>query len=114
MKESGISPTKAELDEAIEQIIAINEARPGRRRKEGQDGRRQTESRRDAQNCYGDIRENTEEKVLTDAAATAAAANHSNDEDYRNTSSEINKLGFFLIPCGASGLGLLCCYVNLN
>ena len=81
MKEGSISPTKTELDEAIEQIIAINEARPGRRRKEGQDGRRQAESRRDAQNCYGDIRENTEEKVLTDEAA-AAAANHSNDEDH--------------------------------
>ena len=31
--------------------------------KRGQDGRTQAESRRVAQNCYGDIRENTEEKV---------------------------------------------------
>ena len=67
LKESGTNPTKTEVDVAIEQIIAMEvcrwAARPGRRRKTGQDGGRQTESRRNAQDCYGDNGENTEEKV---------------------------------------------------
>ena len=62
LKESGTTPTKTELDaEATEQIIAMEESVD--KQHEGKDGGRQAESRRDAPDCYVDIRENTEEKV---------------------------------------------------
>ena len=61
----------------------------------------------------GTAKANAWHAILTNAPA-AAAANHNINEDYWNTSSEINKLSFFKILCGASGLGLLYCYINLN
>ena len=61
----------------------------------------------------GTAKANAWHAILTNAPA-AAAANHNINEDYWNTSSEINKLSLFKILCGASGLGLLYCYINLN
>ena len=63
MKESGISPTKTELDEAIEQIIAMEESADEQRKGDKMEGDRlkAEEMRRTAMET--DIRENTEEKV---------------------------------------------------
>ena len=69
MKESGISPTKTELDEAIEQVIAMEESadeqhdlEDGEKRDKMEGDRLKAEEmRRTAMET--DIRENTEEKV---------------------------------------------------
>ena len=63
MKEGGISPTKTELDEAIEQIIAMEESADEQRKGDKMEGDRlkAEEMRRTAMET--DIRENTEEKV---------------------------------------------------
>ena len=63
LKESGISPTKTELDEAIEQIIAMEESADEQRKGDKMEGDRlkAEEMRRTAMET--DIRENTEEKV---------------------------------------------------
>ena len=63
LKEGGISPTKTELDEAIEQIIAMEESADEQRKGDKMEGDRlkAEEMRRTAMET--DIRENTEEKV---------------------------------------------------
>ena len=65
LKESSTNPTKTKVDVAIEQIIAMEESADEKhyledsKKKDKMEG----ESRRNAQDCYGDNGKNTEEKV---------------------------------------------------
>ena len=69
MKESDTNRVRTNIDVGIEQIIDMEESADEQHdledseKKYKMEGGRQTESRTNAQDCYGDNGENTEEKV---------------------------------------------------